>query len=84
MIKGNASKTYLKNTLNIPEQDIDIVSLGFPQVLLTMEDVYKRQFIFNVTMQNHGGYTDTYYGFDNTVTADKLNNSCLLYTSRCV
>ena len=34
-------------------------------------------FIFNVTMQNHGGYTDTYYGFDNTVTADKLNNSAL-------
>ena len=27
----------LKNTLNIPEQDIDIVSLGFPQVLLTMD-----------------------------------------------
>ena len=34
-------------------------------------------FIFNVTMQNHGGYTNTYYGFDNTVTADKLNNSAL-------
>ena len=28
-------------------------------------------------MQNHGGYTDTYYGFDNTVTEDKLNNSAL-------
>lgn len=28
-------------------------------------------------MQNHGGYTNTYYGFDNTVTADKLNNSAL-------
>ena len=28
-------------------------------------------------MQNHGGYTNTYCGFDNTVTADKLNNSSL-------
>lgn len=34
---GQKNLNYLKNTLNIPEQDIDIVSLGFPQVLLTMD-----------------------------------------------
>lgn len=34
-------------------------------------------FIFNVTMQNHGGYTDTYQDFTNTVTAEGLDNDAL-------
>ncbi len=52
---------------------------SFDRIIETYENKPdgKPAFIFNVTMQNHGGYTDTYYGFDNTVTADKLNNSAL-------
>ena len=52
---------------------------SFDRIVETYENKPDGQpaFIFNVTMQNHGGYTDTYYGFDNTVTADKLNNSAL-------
>ena len=52
---------------------------SFDKIIETYENKPDGQpaFIFNVTMQNHGGYTDTYYGFDNTVTADKLNNSAL-------
>lgn len=52
---------------------------SFDRIIETYENKPDGQpaFIFNVTMQNHGGYTDTYYGFDNTVTADKLNNSAL-------
>lgn len=52
---------------------------SFERIIETYENKPdgKPAFIFNVTMQNHGGYTDTYYGFDNTVTADKLNNSAL-------
>ena len=52
---------------------------SFDRIIETYENKQDGQpaFIFNVTMQNHGGYTDTYYGFDNTVTADKLNNSAL-------
>ena len=52
---------------------------SFDRIIDTYENKPDGQpaFIFNVTMQNHGGYTDTYYGFDNTVTADKLNNSAL-------
>ena len=52
---------------------------SFDKIIETYENKTDGQpaFIFNVTMQNHGGYTDTYYGFDNTVTADKLNNSAL-------
>lgn len=37
----------------------------------------KPAFIFSVTMQNHGSYSDTYENFFNTITADKLNNSSL-------
>ena len=50
---------------------------SFDRIIETYENKPDGQpaFIFNVTMQNHGGYTDTYYGFDNTVTADNLNNS---------
>lgn len=52
---------------------------SFDKIIETYENKQDGQpaFIFNVTMQNHGGYTNTYYGFDNTVTADKLNNSAL-------
>ena len=52
---------------------------SFDKIIETYENKPDGQpaFIFNVTMQNHGGYTNTYYGFDNTVTADKLNNSAL-------
>lgn len=52
---------------------------SFDKIIETYENKPDGQpaFIFNVTMQNHGGYTNTYYGFDNTVTADKLNNSSL-------
>lgn len=52
---------------------------SFDRIIETYENKPDGQpaFIFNVTMQNHGGYTNTYYGFDNTVTADKLNNSAL-------
>ncbi len=52
---------------------------SFDKIIETYENKPDGQpaFIFNVTMQNHGGYTDTYYGFDNTVTADTLNNSAL-------
>lgn len=52
---------------------------SFDRIIETYENKPDGQpaFIFNVTMQNHGGYTDIYYGFDNTVTADKLNNSAL-------
>lgn len=52
---------------------------SFDKIIETYENKPDGQpaFIFNVTMQNHGGYTDTYYSFDNTVTADKLNNSAL-------
>ncbi len=52
---------------------------SFDKIIETYENKPAGQpaFIFNVTMQNHGGYTDTYYNFDNTVTADGLNNSAL-------
>ena len=52
---------------------------SFDRIIETYENKPDGQpaFIFNVTMQNHGGYTDTYYGFDNMVIADKLNNSAL-------
>ncbi len=52
---------------------------SFDKIIETYENKPDGQpaFIFNVTMQNHGGYTNTYFGFDNTVTADKLNNSAL-------
>lgn len=52
---------------------------SFDKIIETYENKPDGQpaFIFNVTMQNHGGYTNTYYGYDNTVTADKLNNSAL-------
>ena len=52
---------------------------SFDKIIETYENKPDGQpaFIFNVTMQNHGGYTNTYCGFDNTVTADKLNNSSL-------
>ncbi len=52
---------------------------SFDKIIETYENKPAGQpaFIFNVTMQNHGGYTDTYYNFDNTVTAEGLNNSAL-------
>ena len=52
---------------------------SFDKIIETYENKPAGQpaFIFNVTMQNHGGYTDTYYNFDNTVKAEKLNNSAL-------
>ncbi|MCI5857129.1 MAG: LTA synthase family protein [Agathobacter sp.] len=34
-------------------------------------------FIFNVTMQNHGGYTDTYNNFREDITAEGKNNASL-------
>ncbi len=34
-------------------------------------------FIFNVTMQNHGGYTDTYNNFREDITAEGKNNDSL-------
>lgn len=52
---------------------------SFDKIIETYENkpADKPAFIFNVTMQNHGGYTDTYFNFDNTVTADGLNNQAL-------
>lgn len=52
---------------------------SFDKIIETYENKPAGQpaFIFNVTMQNHGGYTDTYYNFDNTVTAEGPNNSAL-------
>lgn len=51
----------------------------FEKIIETYEEKEdgKPAFIFNVTMQNHGGYTDTYDNFTNTVTADGLGNSAL-------
>ena len=37
----------------------------------------KPAFIFNVTMQNHGGYTDTYNNFREDITAEGKNNASL-------
>lgn len=34
-------------------------------------------FVFEVTMQNHGGYTDTYENFTNTIVAEELNNHAI-------
>ena len=37
----------------------------------------KPAFIFNVTMQNHGSYSDTYDNFTNNVVAEDYNNASL-------
>ena len=51
----------------------------FEMIISTFENKEegKPAFIFNVTMQNHGGYTDTYEDFTNTITAEELDNSAL-------
>ena len=52
---------------------------SFEKVIETYENKPedKPAFIFNVTMQNHGGYTDTYWNFTNTINAKGLGNDAL-------
>ena len=52
---------------------------SFEKIIETYENKPedKPAFIFNVTMQNHGGYTDTYWNFTNTINAKGLGNDAL-------
>ena len=52
---------------------------SFEKIIETYENKPedKPAFIFNVTMQNHGGYTDTYWNFTNTINAKGLENDAL-------
>lgn len=52
---------------------------SFEKIIETYENKPedKPVFIFNVTMQNHGGYTDTYWNFTNTINAKGLGNDAL-------
>ena len=52
---------------------------SFDKIIETYENKPKDKpaFIFNVTMQNHGGYTDTYWNFTNTINAKGLGNDAL-------
>lgn len=52
---------------------------SFEHIIRTFENKEdgKPAFIFNVTMQNHGGYTDSYDNFENTIQATEFNSDSL-------
>lgn len=45
--------------------------------LYEQKEEKKPLFVFNVTMQNHGGYEDSYENFKETVSAEELNSFAL-------
>lgn len=52
---------------------------SFDKIIDTFEEKEENKpaFIFNVTMQNHGGYTDEYYNLTNSVSAINCNSNAL-------
>lgn len=52
---------------------------SFDKIIDTFEEKEENKpaFIFNVTMQNHGGYTDEYYNLINSVSAINCNSNAL-------
>ena len=68
-IDGYSSRKLIRNYINDES--------SFEQIKRTFEEKEdgKPAFIFNVTMQNHGGYSDTYSDFVNSVrTIDHKSN----------
>lgn len=52
---------------------------SFDKIIDTFEEKEENKpaFIFNVTMQNHGGYTDEYYNLTNSVSTINCNSNAL-------
>ena len=70
-IDGYSSRNYVRNYISDES--------SFEQIIKTFEekDEGSPAFIFNVTMQNHGGYSESYYNFSNSVVALGKNNDSL-------
>lgn len=70
-IDGYSSRNYVRNYISDES--------SFEQIIKTFEekDEGSPAFIFNVTMQNHGGYSESYYNFSNSVVAIGKNNDSL-------
>ena len=70
-IDGYSSRNYVRNYISDES--------SFEQIIKTFEEKEEGSpaFIFNVTMQNHGGYSESYYNFSNSVVALGKNNDSL-------
>ena len=70
-IDGYSSRKYVRNYISDES--------SFEQIIKTFEEKEEGSpaFIFNVTMQNHGGYSESYYNFSNGVVALGKNNDSL-------
>ena len=70
-IDGYSSRNYVRNYISDES--------SFEQIIKTFEEKEEGSpaFIFNVTMQNHGGYSESYYNFSNSVVAIGKNNDSL-------